>query len=122
MDLFVNEFLYSDKYDYLVKESGFLEFETIVPLKFVALSPIDGPLDDLFDLRNEMILEVPKEQVMAEDLNEYLNLSPIPEFQRPQSDIQEIMNIFPAVESRSDESDLREYKTLSPIPKFRRPT
>ena len=92
--------MYSDKYDYFVKEDGFLDFDTIVPLKFVAKSPLDGHVKTLFDLRDEFILEIPKEQTMPEDLREFVNLSPIPEFKRP-------------------DDDLREYKNLSPIPKFK---
>ena len=40
-----------------------MDFSEIMPIKFDALSPIEENLEDLFDLRSEMILQTPEKKM-----------------------------------------------------------
>ena len=42
-----------------MKGDGYLDFEEIVPLCFIAQSPVEGHTEELFDLREEISLGIP---------------------------------------------------------------
>ena len=83
-DSFIDDFLTSDKYDYLVKGEGDLDLREILPVKLLAESPLDGSVhaQDLFDLRDEIKLQVPAMDICAGVLlykiTEYAGLFTIP--------------------------------------------
>ena len=85
-DLFANEVLNSDKYDYLTETDIALELQELFKVKFVAESPIRADFAEIFSQKGEIQVEMPSRQPDNEIVAPQVEIAAPIQLQLPETD------------------------------------